>query len=123
MTIDNLMHARADLVFPPIAAPIDDDVDCGLPHERATRIAARRIFVAMKRVYLDAASPLQGSAGARLRRRIRQAIEPADLIAVHAELLDALAPLDQGAITQRHALHRQLGEAFVDATLTGFVPL
>lgn len=123
MTMNNLMHAGTDLAFPPIAAPLADDLDCGLPQERAMRIAARRVFVAMKRVYLDAASPLQGSTGARLRRRIRHAVEPADLLAVHAELLDALAPLEADSVTQRHALHRQLGEAFVDAALTGFVPL
>jgi len=123
MTMNNLMHAGPDLAFPPIVAPIDDDLEFGLPHERAARIAARRIFVAMKRVYLDAASPLPGSEGARLRRRIRNAVEPADLLAVHTELLDALAPLEDDAVTQRHALHRQLGEAFVDAALTGFVPL
>jgi len=117
------LQAAAAAAYAPIAVPLAA-LDCGLPQERAMRIAARRVFVAMKRVYLDAASPLEGSTGARLRRRIRQAIEPADLLELHVELLDALSPQDAYAAAHRRALHRQLDEVFPDSALTGwFAPL
>ena len=123
MTMNNLMHAGPDLAFPPIVAPIDDDLEFGLPHERAPGAARRRFFASLTRVPRAAAGPLPGREGAGMRRPPPNAVEPADLLAVHTELLDALAPLEDDAVTQRHALHRQLGEAFVDAALTGFVPL
>jgi hypothetical protein len=111
-----------ELTFPPIMPPPLDS-GFGLPHERATRVAARRIFVAMKRVFLDAASMLDGSAGVQLRRRIRLALEPTDLLVLQNDLLDALPSDDERSAQHRHALYRQLDQLFPDTALTGFVPL
>lgn len=97
--------------------------DFGMPHDRAARVAARRAFVALKRVFLDAAILLEGSAGARLRRRVRLALEPSELLSLQNNLLDALPETDERSAHHRHALYRQLDELFPETALTGFVPL
>ena len=95
--------------------------DFGMPHDRAARLAARRAFVAMKRVFLDAATLLEGSAGARLRRRVRLALEPWELLSLQNALLDALPDSDERSARHRHALYRQLDELFPQTG--GFAPL
>jgi hypothetical protein len=95
----------------------------GMPHDRAARVAARRAFVAMKRVFLDAAILLEGSAGACLRRRVRLALEPSELLSLQDSLLGGLPVHDERSRHHRHALYRQLEELFPETALTGFVPL
>jgi hypothetical protein len=95
----------------------------GMPHDRAARVAARRAFVAMKRVFLDAAILLEGSSGACLRRRVRLALQPSELLSLQATLIDGLPVNDERSRHHRHALYRQLEELIPETALTGFVPL
>jgi hypothetical protein len=98
----------------------------GMPHERATRVAARRAFVDLKRTYLEALNSLlpDGSEhSARLhhthwlRQQVLGAEEPVDLWLLRAPMFSALAGLHPERRRQRQALRRALETLFPDSEL------
>jgi hypothetical protein len=83
----------------------------GLPHDRASRIAARRAFV----------ESLQGERGDWLRQQIRSAEEPGELWLLRASVMEALSQRDESTRQWRAKLRRSLGTLFPDTELcTGF---
>lgn len=96
----------------------------GLPSERLARIAARRAFVTLKAVFLEAVSDLPGATGDWLRHQVRAAETPGDLWMLRAPAYAALAGPEQRA--RRHALRRGLEMLFPDSELlpahSGFSP-
>jgi hypothetical protein len=62
----------------------------GLPHDRRSRIAARRAFVSLKQTYLLAIDAVPGPRADWLRFQVRHAEEPADLWVLRAAVFDAL---------------------------------
>ena len=86
--------------------------------ERESHLAARRGFVAMKANYARATADIEGPIGALLQRKVRLAVETAQLWRLRAAILCALEP-DHALMAQRRLqLHRGLDHLF-DAPLTG----
>jgi hypothetical protein len=62
----------------------------GLPGDRLARLAARRAFVGLKLLYLDALEGLAGAEAAWLLGQVRSAEEPEDLWLLRAPVFAAL---------------------------------
>lgn len=96
----------------------------GLPHDRASRLAARHAFVGLKRDFAEAVADMPGSEGEWLRRQVRAAEEPIDLFLLRAAVFAALRRSGEPSGTAwRHSLRRSLDTLFPDTGLapaTGF---
>lgn len=87
----------------------------GLPSDRLARIAARRAFVLLKNSFHEAVSDLAGEQAAWLRRQVRAAEEPTDLLLLRAPVFAALAGGGIEFRMRRHALRRGLDSLFPDS--------
>lgn len=85
-------------------------VDYGLPADRAARLAARRLFVEMKQVFLRAVTPLRDRKGDWLRLQVRQSQEPLDLWLLRGPVLSALRGDDARSLGMRAELYRSLDQ-------------
>lgn len=93
----------------------------GLPHDRMSRLAARRAFVDLKAVFIAAVAPLPGHQGDWLRAHVRAAEEPVDLWLLRAPVMSALSARDESTRKWRHALRKSLSSLFPDTEVaTGF---
>lgn len=96
----------------------------GLPHDRASRIAARRAFVELKQVFMDAVESLDATSGEWLRNQVRSAEEPSELWLLRAPVMAALSRRDAATQRWRAKLRRSLVALFPDTeVITGFGPL
>lgn len=86
----------------------------GLPQDRHARIAARRIFVALKQRFMLAVNTLDGLRHDWLRRQVRQVQEPGDLWLLRGAVFDALGLDDPTSQRQRHELQALLDQIFPD---------
>ncbi len=104
-------------MHPASATPSDPEsslfADSGLPQDRAARIAARRAFVEMKQLFLQAAETVEDRKGAWLRAQVRQAEDPIDLWLLRGPLLTALRTGDESRTRKiRGELYRRLDCTF-----------
>jgi hypothetical protein len=90
----------------------------GLPHDRASRLAARRAFVDLKTVFIEAIAQIPGSRGDWLRNQVRGCEEPIDLWLLRASVLDALAERDDRTRQWRRELRRSLSALFPQTELS-----
>ncbi len=91
----------------------------GLPHDRMSRLAARRAFVELKAVFMAAVAPLPGAHGDWLRNQVRGAEEPVDLWLLRAPVLQALNQRDEATLSWRRRLKRSLEQLFPDSADAG----
>jgi len=110
-----MMHNAAPRQFVPSAGL----PGAGLPHDRASRLAARRAFVELKLTFMDAVISLPSQAGDRLRSLVRTAEEPLDLWLLRAPLFAALAGPDPELRLQRQRLRRSLDALFPNTEVEG----
>jgi hypothetical protein len=82
----------------------------GMPHDRRSRIAARRAFVNLKQTYLLAIDAVPGPRADWLRNQVRRAEEPADLWLLRAAVFDALPT--RGKSPERDTLQRGISTLF-----------
>lgn len=93
----------------------------GLPHDRASRTAARRAFVDLKQVFMAAVETIPGDEGSWLRQMIRSAEDPSELWLLRAPVLRALSQRDEAARLWRQRLRQSLVALFPDTEqVTGF---
>ncbi len=98
----------------------------GLPHDRMSRLAARRAFVELKHVFAAAVQPLPGRQGEWLRQQVRGAEEPVDLWLLRAPVMQALSARDEATSRWRAHLRKSLCALFPDSGVqlaTGFSAL
>lgn len=86
----------------------------GLPQDRHARIAARRIFVALKQRFMLAVDTLEGLRHDWLRRQLRQVQEPGDLWLLRGAVFKALGPDDPTSLRLRKELQALLDQIFPD---------
>lgn len=82
----------------------------GLPHDRHSRIAARRAFVSLKQTYLLAIDAVPGPRADWLRFQVRHAEDPADLWVLRAAVFDALPA--QSCRAERQTLQHGIDSLF-----------
>ena len=93
----------------------------GLPHDRASRIAARRAFVELKQVFMAAVDSVSLDPSDWLRNQVRCAEEPSELWLLRAPVLAALSRRDEAARRWRERLRKSLMALFPDTEpITGF---
>ena len=86
----------------------------GLPQDRHARIAARRIFVALKHQFMTAVQDLDGLRHDWLRRQVRQVQEPGDLWLLRGAVFAALGLDNPHTARQRRELQALLDQVFPD---------
>ena len=86
----------------------------GLPQDRHARIAARRIFVALKQRFMLAVDSLDGLSHDWLRRQVRQVQEPGDLWLLRGAVFSALGLDDPSSQRLRKELQALLDQIFPD---------
>ena len=82
-----------------VPAPRRFDTDtglpgAGLPHDRLSRIAARRAFVDLKHNFMHAVAQVDDERGRWLREQVRRAHEPEDLLLLRGHVFACLAGPD-----------------------------
>ena len=82
---------------------------------RGARIEARRAFVEMKQLFMQAVEKLAHRKGAWLRAQVRAAEDPIDLWLLRGPLLATLREDDVATRTMRAALYRSLDRTFPEA--------
>jgi hypothetical protein len=87
----------------------------GLPSDRLARIAARRVFVDLKRTFMDAVAPLGDERAAWLRDQVRKAEEPEDLLMLRGHVFASLSGADATCTERRRRLRRSLDSVFPDS--------
>lgn len=93
----------------------------GLPHDRASRLAARKAFVDLKQVFIAAVESLHGPEGEWLKAQVRGAEEPTELWLLRAPVMAALSQRDERTRQWRARLRRSLVALFPDTEVsTGF---
>lgn len=93
----------------------------GLPHDRASRLAARRAFVELKQVFIAAVDSIGGDSGDWLRALVRAAEDPSELWLLRAPVMRALSERDEATRQWRRRLRRSLATLFPDTEpVTGF---
>ena len=86
----------------------------GLPQDRHARIAARRIFVALKQRFMLAVDTPDGLRHDWLRRQLRQVQEPGDLWLLRGAVFNALGLDDPSSQRLRKELQALLDQIFPD---------
>lgn len=118
-----MMQAPAPRHF----VPRTMSADGGMPHDRVSRLAARRAFVELKQSFVDAVAGLDGARSDWLRHQVRCTEEPIDLWLLRAMVFDELDEADEadeGAVSHRQRLRRCLASIFPDSEpAIGFAPL
>lgn len=96
----------------------------GMPEDRLARMAARQAFVEMKTCFMRAAADIDGSTGALIQRKVRQASEVIELWRLRHAVLSALPRDHAEANAHRQELMLQLDSAFPEGGgRTAFMPL
>ena len=96
----------------------------GMPDDRLARVAARRAFVELKQVFMQAAADIEGPIGDMLQRKIRSATEAAELWHMRIAVWDALHAEHDNTPRHRLALRSQLDNMFPEyRPNTSFMPL
>ena len=90
--------------------------------QRLQRIAARRCFVSMKRLFVEAVATVEGGRGEWLRRQVRQAEAPVDLWLLRGAVYSALGGDAARRCAQRLELHQALDSVFPDSSFTPMAP-
>jgi hypothetical protein len=93
-----------------------------MPQQRLDRIAARRSFVSMKRLFVEAVASVEGGRGEWLRRQVRQAEAPVDLWLLRGAVYSALGGDVARRCEQRLELHQALDSVFPDSSFTPMAP-
>jgi len=93
-----------------------------LPQQRQHRIAARRNFVGMKRLFIEAVAGIEGRRGEWLRRQVRQTEAPVDLWLLRGAVYAALSGDATGRCQTRLNLHQALDSVFPDSSFTPMAP-
>lgn len=93
-----------------------------MPQQRQQRIAARRSFVSMKRLFLEAVAGVEGQRGDWLRRQVRQTEAPVDLWLLRGAVYSALGGDASRRCQQRLDLHQALDSVFPDSSFTPMAP-
>ena len=93
-----------------------------MPQQRQQRIAARRSFVDMKRLFIEAVAGVDGLRGDWLRRQVRQTEAPVDLWLLRGAVYAALGGDAAQRCQQRLNLHQALDSVFPDSSFTPMAP-
>jgi hypothetical protein len=91
----------------------------GLPATREARLAARRSFVEMKLAFMKVAAELHGSRGMLLQRQVRRANDPAELLVLHNDIIEALPRHTSRGEHLRNELNSQLDRLFPETQALG----
>lgn len=111
-----LAPESVDVVFEPaFATDSPFPAAVALPVSRDHRLEARRAFVEMKQLFMQAVENLAHRKGAWLRSQVRAAEDPVDLWLLRGPLLSALREDDVATRTMRAALYRSLDRTFPQA--------
>jgi hypothetical protein len=95
--------------------PSDLFADSGLPGDRLARFAARRAFVELKQIFMQAVAGMHDRKGQWLRYQVRLANDPLDLWMLRGPVLSALRDNDPFTRGLRAELYRGLDSLFPDA--------
>lgn len=87
------------------------------PLAGAHRLAERRAFVALKSCFMQAAADVAGPIGERLRLRVRQTNDTAELWRLRAAILCSLEPGHPRTAQHQRDLQRDLDSLFGPTTL------
>jgi hypothetical protein len=93
-----------------------------MPQQRQQRIAARRSFVEMKRLFIEAVAGVDGRRGDWLRHQVRQTEAPVDLWLLRGAVYSALGGDAVRRCQQRLSLHQALDSVFPDSSFTPMAP-
>lgn len=94
----------------------------GMPGDRMARLAARRVFVDLKRSFMQAVAGLDDDRGRWLQGQVRRAEEPEDLLLLRGHVFASLSGTDKLRQGHRRALRRSLDSLFPDsAPKSGFM--
>lgn len=93
-----------------------------MPQQRLQRVAARRSFVEMKRLFIEAVAQVEGGRGDWLRRQVRQTEAPVDLWLLRGAVYSALGGDAARRCQQRLDLHQALDSVFPDSSFTPMAP-
>jgi hypothetical protein len=93
-----------------------------MPQQRLQRLAARRSFVEMKRLFIEAVATVEGGRGDWLRRQVRQTEAPVDLWLLRGAVYSALGGDAARRCQQRLDLHQALDSVFPDSSFTPMAP-
>lgn len=94
----------------------------GLPRDRDARLAERRAFVDLKQRFMEAMAGLDDEHVEWIRRQIRLAEHPEDLLLLRGQVFACLAGPDPMRGAWRRTLRRGLDSVFPDsAPRSGFV--
>ena len=93
-----------------------------MPQQRLQRVAARRSFVEMKRLFIEAVAGVEGGRGDWLRRQVRQTEAPVDLWLLRGAVYSALGGDAARRCQQRLDLHQALDSVFPDSSFTPMAP-
>ncbi len=93
-----------------------------MPQQRLQRVAARRSFVEMKRLFIEAVAQVEGGRGDWLRRQVRQTEAPVDLWLLRGAVYSALGGDAARRCQQRLELHQALDSVFPDSSFTPMAP-
>ncbi|NUP86504.1 MAG: hypothetical protein HUU30_12245 [Burkholderiaceae bacterium] len=85
-------------------------------------MAARRSFVQVKQVFIEAVAGLAGPRADWLRHQVRHAKEPLDLWLLRGAVFAALRTSDQADHRREQELHRALDSVFPDTTHSAPAP-
>lgn len=106
------------------STPRDYTPGAGMPGDRLAQLAARRAFVGLKRLFIDAAARVDDGDAPWLRAQVRAAEEPVDLWLLRGPLLQALAAGDPPCRLLRGQLRQALARTFrIDEPSTTFAHL
>lgn len=92
-----------------------EDLACGLPADRAARLAARAAFVELKQLFLRATEPLPDRKGQWLREKVRLAQDPMDLWLLRGPVLAAQLGDGEAARAMRAELYHGIDRVFPQA--------
>lgn len=102
--------------MPRIAQGAQAWTQVGLPHDRNSRIAARRSFVHLKQSFMRAVDSINGPRGDWLRHQVRQANEAVDLWLLRGAVFNGLSARDPEGRRLSIELHRALDTVFPDSS-------
>jgi len=84
-------HLAPDSSYAVPPGMLANEILAGLPQDRLAQIAARRAFVDLKRLYIDAVRTLNTPIGQWLAQRLVRASDAAELWSLHPQVDAALA--------------------------------
>jgi len=104
--MSHAVHHNPDSSYAVPPGMLANEILAGLPQDRLAQIAARRAFVDLKRLYIDAVRTLNTPIGQWLAQRLVRASDAAELWSLHPQVDAALA--SRGPIGPHQALRTAL---------------